>query len=104
MSKKNDRAKAIKYRQQLEQNYGAEIFSKSRKRENVLVRRMLVTFLMKEKKFTGYFIAKIFNTSHQSVFHFMKPVIDLEFERFYKVNFKALMENFEKIENNVISS
>ncbi|MFC7347276.1 hypothetical protein ACFQO9_11160 [Chryseobacterium zhengzhouense] len=101
---KNDRIKALKYRKELENSYGIAIFSKSRKRENVLIRRMIVTFLVKEKKFKECFVAKIFNVTHAAVFYFMKPIIDKEFDRFYKINFDALKENFEKIETHVISS
>lgn len=98
-----DRNRAIKYRIALEDNYGSEAFSKSRKRENVLIRRMIVTFLVKEKELTGCFVAKIFNVNHQAVFYFMKPIIDKEFERFYRLNIETLRDNFEKIDNHVIS-
>lgn len=101
---RNNRAKAIKYHKALREIYGSEIFSKSRKRDTVLKRRMIVTFFIKEKEFTGYFVAKVFNINYQSVFYFMKPIIDKEFERFYRLNIEALRENFEKIDNHVISS
>jgi hypothetical protein len=100
----NDREKAIKYHKALKESYGTEIFSKSRKRETVLLRRMIVTFLVKEKKFKECFIAKIFDVSHAAIFYFMKPIVDLEFDRFYRINIESLRENFEKIESNVISS
>ncbi len=100
----SDREKAIKYHKAFKESYGIEIFSKSRKRENVMIRRMIVTFLVKEKKFKGLFIAKIFDVSHQSVFYFLKPIVDKEFDRFYLKNVEGLRENFEKIESDVISS
>lgn len=101
---KNDRARALKYHGALKENYGTDIFSKSRKREIVLVRRMIITFLVKEKKFKECFIAKIFNIPHPTVYYFMKPIVDKEFDRFYLKNLESLRENFEKIENHVISA
>lgn len=101
---RNDRAKAIKYHRGLKESYGSEIFSKSRKRETVLRRRMIVTFMVNEKKYKECFIAKIFDVSHAAIFYFMKPIIDKEFERFYRLNIEALRDNFEKIDNHVISS
>lgn len=100
----NDRARAIKYHEAFKENYGNQIFSKSRKRETVLIRRLIVTFLVKEKEFKECFIAKIFNVTHAAIFYFMKPIVDKEFDRFYRLNIEALRENFEKIESHVISS
>lgn len=101
---KNDRARALKYHNAFKESYGIMIFSKSRKREIVLVRRMIISFLVKEKKFKECFIAKIFNVSHSAIFYFMRPIVDKEFDRFYRLNIDSLRENFEKIESHVISA
>lgn len=100
----NDRGRAIKYHNALKESYGNQIFSKTRKRDIVFVRRMIITFLVKERKFKECFIAKIFNVTHPAIFYFMKPIIDLEFDRFYNKNIDSLRDKFEKIENDVISS
>lgn len=92
----NDRTTVIQYHTFFKEKYGKKIFSKSRKREDVFVRKLIVLFLVKDKGFKETFVSKIMQMNHSVVFYYLKPVIDLEFDRYYIPRVRELKEEFDK--------
>jgi hypothetical protein len=76
--------------------FGEAAFGRSRKREIVLIRKLIIIFLIKEKGFKVCQVAKIMELHHSVIFHHIKPVIDIEFDRFYAPRSRSLLEKFDE--------
>ncbi|ROI05482.1 hypothetical protein EGI16_03590 [Chryseobacterium sp. G0240] len=76
-------------------NLGSEAFTRCRKREVVLQRKLIIIFLIKEIGLKECQVAKIMNLHHSAIFYHLKEVIDLEFDRFYIPRARALKEKFD---------
>ncbi|KAB1228478.1 hypothetical protein [Chryseobacterium viscerum] len=76
------------------ENLGESAFTKCRKRETVLQRKLIIKFLVKEIGFKECQVAKIMGLHHSAIFYHLKEVIDLEFDRFYVPKARFLKEKF----------
>ena len=91
----------VDYRNFINENFN-RIFTKSRKREIVMERRFLTIFLVKEAELSKHKVARILRVKHPSIHYFLKPVIDREFDIYYRRNIQKLRENFENFKNSEI--
>lgn len=64
--------------------YLQPFLTRSRKKELVYQRRMIVLFLHKEAKLTITHIGKLFGRKHQFSEYFLKEVKDYHFEKYYQ--------------------
>lgn len=92
----SDLETALKYHNFLKEKYGSEVFSRSKKREIVLNRKLIILFFVKEKEFKVTFVSWIMEMSHSDIFYYLRPVHDLEFERYYVPRARELKEEFDK--------
>lgn len=66
------------------ERYPEAVLTKVRKREVVLLRRMIVHFLYYENKMRLSTIKYVVGKSHQVAIYFLKPIKDIDFDVVYR--------------------
>ena len=89
----------IKIKKFFAEKYPEAINSKSRKREIVMQRRMIINFLFQEGKIRVTVMKNIIGGTHQVVCYFLRNVNDKSFENYYKSETEKFRLNYWDLVN-----
>ena len=79
------------------EKYPHAINTKSRKREIVMQRRMIVIFLFQEGKMRTSAIKNIIGGKHQIPSYFLRTITDKHFENFYRAEIEKFKDEFAEL-------
>lgn len=91
----------LKIKKFFSEKYPQAINTKSRKREIVMQRRMIVNFLFQEGKIIVTVMKNIIGGTHQVICYFLRHVNDKSFENYYKSETEKFRLNYWELVNNL---
>ena len=91
----------LKIKKFFAEKYPEAINSRSRKREIVIQRRMIVNFLFQEGKIRVTVMKNIIGGTHQVICYFLRNINDKSFENYYKSETEKFRLNYWDLVNSL---